>query len=473
VELVGNADSLDRAFKKAGHSAKSFHADLGKATRGALSGSGLLHHAGRSLAFASGGFLASASIGEAFTSSILAATEAAATQRQMAAQLKATGLSFKQYREQIDQTNLSESELSGFTKEELDKSFTTIVRGTGNVSLALKDVAIAADIARGTHRSLATVSLAVGKAAAGSTTSLKRLGIQLPKGASGTQAIALAQKKFAGQAAAGATAMNHLAAAINNAQIIIGTSMLPTVNRLIKSGTHWLTQMEKSGALQRDVASASQFLGDALHGVRAIVIPVGNGFRRFQHAVGGTRHAVEILGATFVAWKIAGVAAKVATITKAFRGLAIAEEAAALAGQSLPHVPKVPPVVTKPSKLANLGKLARAGAVLAAPIEALTLGERNQGDLTKTKQLGSSMQQIGRAVFQDKSGHYFQQRGIGRGIGMVPITKHRAVELGAIVPHARPVIHIEHFHSHAKDTDKLWSELEKVGKRRGQRRGTR
>jgi hypothetical protein len=60
VELVGNASSLDRAFKKAGHSARSFHSDLGRTTRGALAGSGVFHGLGRSLAFGSTQFLGGA-----------------------------------------------------------------------------------------------------------------------------------------------------------------------------------------------------------------------------------------------------------------------------------------------------------------------------------------------------------------------------------------------------------------------------
>jgi hypothetical protein len=142
------------------------------------------------------------------------------------------------------------------------------------------------------------------------------------------------------------------------------------------------------------------------------------------------------------------------------------------------------PAVKGASKFAKFGKAVGGAAVLAAPIEVLTWGERSQGDLHKTKQKGSSMQQIGRAVFEDKSGHFFQQKGIGRGIGMVPITRAQAIALGADVrhPHRRahhqPAhhgkgdIHIEHLHVHARNIDELASTLEKHARKKS-RRGRR
>jgi hypothetical protein len=366
VEIVGNAASLERSFGRASRSAGVFHRDLNKATRGALSGSGVMSHLGRSLAFASGGFLAFATIGGALRSSIDAAVDAAATQRQLAAQLKASGLSYKNYRGEIDQTNLHLSALSGFTKNELDQSFTTIVRGTGNVNKALKDTALAADIARGRHISLSTASVAVGKAAAGSTTALKRLGIQLPKGATGAEALAKATRLFGGQAAAGATAQQKFAAVLHDSEVIIGTALLPTLTRWLTKGTIWLDQMNRSGHLQRDVAAAARFLSHALHGVEAIVVPVAHAFRALSHAVGGSKNAVEILGGTFAAWKIAGILLKVGRLAKAFRGLAFYEEAAAAASGGI-HPRGIPGMVGKAGKI-GLGAGLLTAAEIAVPV---------------------------------------------------------------------------------------------------------
>jgi hypothetical protein len=304
VEIVGNAASLERSFNRAGRSASGFHRDLNKATRGALSGSGVMSHLGRSLAFASGGFLAFATIGGALRSSIDAAIDAATTQRQLAAQLKASGLSYKSYRGEIDQTNLHLSALSGFTKDELDKSFTTIVRGSGNVGKALKYTALAADIARGSHKSLATVSLAVGKAAAGSTTSLRRLGLQFPKGTTGAEALAIAMIKFHGQARAGTTAQQRFAAVLHDSEVIIGTAILPTLTRYLTKGTLWLDQMNRSGRLQRDVKEASRKLATGVHVASSAIHGAVAAFRAINRVTGSTVHTLKAFAAVWLLLRV-------------------------------------------------------------------------------------------------------------------------------------------------------------------------
>jgi hypothetical protein len=438
VELLGDASQLQRTFLRASHSATGFHRDLNKATRGALAGSGIFHTLGRSLAFASGGFIAAASIGEVITGSIHAATDAAATQRQLAAQLKASGLSYKNYRGEIDETNLRLSALSGFTKDDLDKSFTTIERGTGNVGKALTYTALAADIARGRHVSLATASIAVGKAAAGSTTALRRLGIQLPKGATGMEAIAKATRLFHGQAAAGATAQQKFAAVLHDSEVIVGTALLPTLNRLLTQGTHWLSQMNESGRLQRDVAAASHVLGDVLSGVRAIVVPVAHAFRLFSRAVGGTNHAVETLGVTFAAWKIAGALGKVGTLTTAFRNLALAEEAATLTGKGgIPLSPVgIPNADLRSTALKDrtggvatrFGKFGAFGASLAGAALAFS----QQGEVMGGGPGGSI--DVGHGLFVDpKTGHYVNKVG-GKIIDLGPASAKNLAKIPSRFP---------------------------------------
>src|SRR5690348_8005866 len=199
VEIVGDASQLERTFGRAAASANGFNRDLSRATRGALAGSGVFRSLGRSIAFASGGFLAFASVGQFLRSSVDAAKDAAVTQRQLAAQFQASGLDLAKYKTQIDDTTSRLSALAGVTQTDLEQAFTTILRGSGNVTKSLTYTGLAADIAAGRHISLATAAVAVGKAAAGSTTSLRRLGIELPKGVTGAQALVLAMEKFKGQ----------------------------------------------------------------------------------------------------------------------------------------------------------------------------------------------------------------------------------------------------------------------------------
>jgi hypothetical protein len=75
VEIVGDADKLDRAFKNATRSTQRFGRSMGQAQRGALAGSGAFRSMGRSLAFASAGFLSFAAAAQGIRSSIQAASD--------------------------------------------------------------------------------------------------------------------------------------------------------------------------------------------------------------------------------------------------------------------------------------------------------------------------------------------------------------------------------------------------------------
>jgi hypothetical protein len=58
VKVVVDASQVDRGFQRASHTTKKFEKYMSHLTRGVLSGSGAFQHLGRSLAFASGGFVA-------------------------------------------------------------------------------------------------------------------------------------------------------------------------------------------------------------------------------------------------------------------------------------------------------------------------------------------------------------------------------------------------------------------------------
>jgi hypothetical protein len=81
VKIVGDASSVQRSFNTASRSTRQFSRDLSHAERGVLSGSGVFKSLGRSLAFASGGFLAFGSAAAFLRKSIDAAKEAQVVQR--------------------------------------------------------------------------------------------------------------------------------------------------------------------------------------------------------------------------------------------------------------------------------------------------------------------------------------------------------------------------------------------------------
>lgn len=267
--------------------------------RGGLRGAGV---GGFGLAALAGGAFFSSYLGtSAVRTTIDAATNAAAIEKQLAAQYRASGESLAAYRKQIDETLNRESALAGFNKDELTQSYISIFRAAGNTSGALKDEAIAVDLARGRHMDLQAAALLVAKVINGNVGILKRYGIETWKGETATQALAAIQAKYAGQAKAGTTAQERFSAELHNSEVIIGTALLPTVTHLLSEGAKWLDQMNRSGRLQRDVNTAIHD-GAIVVGIFKTGINLLTGaIRTVDRITGGFKHTLEILLAMKVA----------------------------------------------------------------------------------------------------------------------------------------------------------------------------
>lgn len=324
VKVLGDASSLQRSFLRAGTSTKQFNHELTAASRGALAGSGVFRGLGRSIAFASGGFLAFASAGQFLRTSIDAAKQAAVTQKQLGAQFKASGKDLGLYQGQIDKTANRLSLLAGFNRDELTSSFVTIFRASGNVRKSLRDVGLAADIARARGISLAAASLIVGKVEAGNIGILRRSGVQVAKNASVEKALLIARLRFAGQAAAGTTAQERFGAVLHNTEEIIGAGILPVLNKYLASGAIWLTQMNESGKLQKDVASAAHGVTVAVSDAVTVTRDAITVARIFTGALGGVKTTLEVIGGLKLAGLIGGLTTantKVGTLRGSLLGL--------------------------------------------------------------------------------------------------------------------------------------------------------
>ncbi len=315
--------------------AKTAERDFSKLTRGALAGSGVISSLGRSLAFASGGFIAVAGTATLLHNAITEALAFAATEKQVTAQLKTSGLSFEQNKSQILDNLTAQSKLSAFTRGDLLQSFGYLVRVSGDVDQSLKLTAIAADVARGRHIALSSASIALAKALGGSSTALRRLGIIVPASAKGMDAIRYVAQKFAGQAEAGATSADHLRTSLVNAGEVIGTKLLPTFNRLATEFSDWIAKMDASGKLQKDVSAAITVLGAAFH-------TLGGAIKIVDDATGGFRNTLAILiglelGSKILSWGKAlvilagewGLVGKAATEAGVAQSAALAESGAA------------------------------------------------------------------------------------------------------------------------------------------------
>lgn len=271
--------------------------DLGKLARGGLAGAGVFHTLGRSLAFASGGFIAFAIAAGAVSKSIAAARELAVAQRQVNQQLRVSGKSWKDYAGQIEPATTRLVHLAGFTHVDLLRSFGFMVRATGNVQSSLKLMGVAADVARGRGIRLQAATLALTKAVGGSATALRRLGIIVPSTAKGWDAINFVAEKFRGQARAGTSAVDRFNATLNLTAEITGQTLLPIVNRYLTSLGNWLSKMNESGRLQKDVKAVVGGLVTIFGDLAAIT-------RLVTSLVGGFANAVKLLIGLRVAYLV-------------------------------------------------------------------------------------------------------------------------------------------------------------------------
>lgn len=276
VVIVGESKGLSTALRKSSGDLTAF----GKATtktKGHVGG-----------IFRSVGGLTTALIGGAGLVGGLKAVSGAYAESQvsgakMQAQLKASGISFADHAKQIDKSIQATSQLSGLDDEDLQDSFTNIVRVTGDVNKSLKLNALAADIARAKHMEVAKAGELVGKVAGGNTGILARYGIVIKKGSTATEALAQLQGKFAGQARAyGATqagATNRFKVAVENLEEKIGKALAPTIASAANSAAKFVNQMTSgTGAGGRFAAKMKELWNQ--------VQPIAAGFLHISMAVG-------------------------------------------------------------------------------------------------------------------------------------------------------------------------------------------
>jgi len=112
--------------------------------------------------------------------------EAAHTRLQTA--VKNSGVEFEKVAPQIEEMSSKMRDL-GFTDNETEDAMANLTTALGSPQKALKDMSIAADLARMKHIPLAQAAIAVAKAHEGFLKPLKSLGIDLPVAAGGAQAL--------------------------------------------------------------------------------------------------------------------------------------------------------------------------------------------------------------------------------------------------------------------------------------------
>lgn len=115
--------------------------------------------------------------------------------------------------------------------DEIRPAFASLVRATGDVATATKLTSLALDVAAGTGKDLGAVSLALGKAVNGSTTSLVKL-VPSIKGASDPMGVLADQFKGAAEAAANNDPIKQISIIFGELQEQVGTYLLPALQDL-------------------------------------------------------------------------------------------------------------------------------------------------------------------------------------------------------------------------------------------------
>jgi hypothetical protein len=302
VEIIGDASSLERTFKGASVASQKFSHELSATVRGSVSATGVFKGLGRSLAFAGGGYIAAASVTEFIKSSVDAARDAGVAQRSLAAQMKASGQSFATSREAIDKASTSLAKF-GFTSEDSEKALTVLERGTGSITRSIGLQGIAANLARAKNIKLSDAANVLAKVFGHQETALRRAVPGLPKYAHGMDLIRLAGQKLQGQAKANTTVAERFAATLHNTEVIIGTALLPVLNRGLTKLGDWLDKMNRTGRLQKDVNAIIKTATGLFGALKTALGVVTGAFHVFAGTVGGTKNALKTLAAIFVVLK--------------------------------------------------------------------------------------------------------------------------------------------------------------------------
>lgn len=298
---------------------------------------------GRSVAFAATSLVGGAGIVSALHASIDAAVKSQEVQRRSQQQLEALGISYQQHAKHIDEVIQKQSQLSALDDEDLQTSFTNLVRVTKDVNRALELNGVAADVARGKNVSLEQATAIVTKASLGQLGALKRMGVEIPpvttavdalkdsknkytqaelaaaKAADATatrqQAVQQLQKQFAGQAEAygktAAGAQERLKVATENLQESIGQALLPTVEKVANGVSGWLGRTENLEKVQRTVNGVVQTATKVVGALWPHLEKAGQAANSVAQAVGGWDKAFMIVTGGVLVGKISSLASSI------------------------------------------------------------------------------------------------------------------------------------------------------------------
>lgn len=289
VRIIGDNKSILRAFASTSRSAKTFDRDMGRVTRGAIAGSGALGGLGKSLAFASGGFISAATAVGLIRTAFAELNESRKVAAQTNAVLRSTGQIAGVTARHVEELGNELLRKTGIDDEAIKSAanllltFTNVrnVLGEGNNVFDQATVAIL-DMSAAMGDDLEGATIRVGKALQDpirGATALRRVGVQLTESQErqirafvragrvmDAQRIILRElrREFGGSAAAAGRVQpwNLLRETITNLSGVIAEKFLPTIIEATDRLQRWLDNPANTDRVIRDAEGvASAFAG--------------------------------------------------------------------------------------------------------------------------------------------------------------------------------------------------------------------
>ncbi len=210
----------------------NLYATIGAETSGFMSGiSGIMNSIPGVTQAILGLGIAGVSIGMIGKYSLDAASDTQQANTMFSQALGNIGIEYSSVKEQADQFIQKLQQQTGYQDDDLTRSLTSLIQITGNYSVAQKDLALATDIARGKNIDLAQASMIVGRVTEGNFTMLTRMGIQLDKNATATEALAELTRRFGGDGAAYmdtfAGSQAKVSTALHDLSVKFGAELMP------------------------------------------------------------------------------------------------------------------------------------------------------------------------------------------------------------------------------------------------------
>lgn len=351
--------------------------------RGVLAGSGVLGKFSRAAIFASSSVLGGYGLTFAYEKVTEAARSHEVVTTQLTAAVKAAGVSYALYGDEIEKAVRAQEDL-GFAESDAARSFTLALRATKDATEAQKLQSIAADVARGRNMSLLAATQLLVRVQAGQVGSLRRLGIEVAKGVTGQQALVLVQKQYAGAAEAfshtAEGAQERLNVAIHRTEVIIGEALTPTIEKLDTRLANWLDNSKNQERLQRDVNKAVQIGGKVAHDLSEAVKKVADRVKPLVDLLGGIPNAMELAFGLVVLKKLGLLRLAIASLgPTAVKSAAVADASIASIGTTAATASGAAGVgglITKLGLLARLNPIT-VGVAIGLTIDQIVKPERS------------------------------------------------------------------------------------------------